>query len=195
MKHFFLTGEIQIGKSTVIRKTLADLNVNYGGFRTCFSHDRLAADRGLYISRAETEPLYDEAHRVARFCPGEQAPQVFTECFDTLGAEYILHAANGAPLLVMDELGDMERDAGRFQAAVLAALEGKTPILGVIKLSAVGWVNQIREHPNVELLTVNADNRDCRSSCPARCKRIFRRCGSLKKDCERAWREFPWSKY
>lgn len=160
MKHMFLTGEIQIGKSTVIRKILADLNVKYGGFRTYFSQNRTAADRGLYISRAEAKPLYDEAHRVARFCPGEQAPQVFTAGFETLGADYILHAKDGVALLVMDELGDMERDAERFQAAVLAALEGKTPVLGVIKLSAVGWVNQIREHPNVEMVNVNADNRD-----------------------------------
>jgi nucleoside-triphosphatase len=40
MKHIFLTGEIQIGKSTVIKKTLTLLKLEYGGFCTYFGSDR-----------------------------------------------------------------------------------------------------------------------------------------------------------
>lgn len=160
MKHIFLTGEIQIGKSTVIQKTLAHLNVNYGGFHTYFSQDRAAADRRLYIHRAGENPLYDEEHRIAQFRPGKCPPRVFPERFNTLGTQYVLDAADGGGLIVMDELGELERDAGRFQAAVLAALEGGIPVLGVIKLSAGGWVDRLREHPSVDLVTVNVENRD-----------------------------------
>ena len=34
--HVFLTGEIQVGKSTALDKTLSLLKLPYGGFRTYF---------------------------------------------------------------------------------------------------------------------------------------------------------------
>lgn len=160
MKHIFLTGEIQIGKSTVIQKTLALLDVDYGGFQTYFSLDRGAADRRLYISRAGQALRFDEHSVIAQFHRHGQLPQVFAERFDTLGTRYILDAARSARLIVMDELGDLEREALGFQIAVLKVLEGDLSILGVIRKQALGWVDQVRRHPDVILITVDRDNRD-----------------------------------
>ena len=55
MTHIFLTGDIRIGKSTVIRKALLLLKPPdyagkpfFGGFRTYFGPDRTDPDRFLY---------------------------------------------------------------------------------------------------------------------------------------------------
>jgi nucleoside-triphosphatase len=159
MKHIFLTGDMQIGKSTVILKTLQLLNVKFGGFRTYFGADRSNPNRCLYMSSASLPAKYDESSVVARFTP-VSPPEIFPERFNALGVEYIKEALKTADLIVMDELGNLENTALRFQNAVLDTLNGDVPILGVIKLSATGWVDKIRNHPKVELVHVDKENRD-----------------------------------
>ena len=157
--HIFLTGEIQIGKSTVLQKTLSLLNLPYGGFCTYFGQDRYAPEHCLYINDAAQPKTFGQENVVVRF--GEGPPEVFTERFDTTGAGYIEKAsAECTRLIVMDECGALERKALRFQQSILKALDGEVPILGVVKLSASGWVDCIRNHPKVRLITVDEQNRD-----------------------------------
>lgn len=159
MKHIFLTGQIQNGKSTAIQKTLRLLNRRHGGFRTYFSADRDDPNRCLYIGDAAQPYMYDEGRVVARFSPASP-PRILSERFDTLGVQYIEEAIQNTRLILMDECGNLENRATRFQRAVLNALDGNIPVLGVVKLSATGWVDEIRRHPDVVLITVDERNRD-----------------------------------
>lgn len=159
MKHIFLTGDIQIGKSTVIQKALSMMPIEYGGFHTCFGGDRHSPERCLYIGRAGSPFFFDEAHVVAQLS-NIAPPKVFPERFDNFGEQYIREAAERSSLMIMDECGNLENHALRFQHAVLDALDGKIPVLGVVKLSATGWVDKIRSHPQVEIITVDKQNRD-----------------------------------
>ena len=157
--HIFLTGEIQIGKSTVLQKTLELLKLPHGGFQTYFGPDRYEAEHCLYINDAAREKTFGTENVVAKFhqgCP----PEIYTERFDTLGAGYIMEASHQNGLLVFDECGGLERRALSFQKCVLDALDGQMPVLGVVKLSARGWVDGIRYHPKVQLITVDEQNRD-----------------------------------
>jgi nucleoside-triphosphatase len=159
MKHIFLTGEIQVGKSTVIQKTLQLLNVKYGGFRTYFGTARGNPNRCLYINNASHPATYNDTNIVARFSPGSP-PEISPERFDTLGTGYIQEARKTARLIIMDELGNLENQASLFQRAVLDALDGDVPILGVVKFSATGWVDEIRNHPKVRMELVTEENRN-----------------------------------
>ncbi len=157
--HIFLTGEIQIGKSTVIQKALPLISLPYGGFRTYFGPDRHASAHCLYINDAARPMVFEEENIVARFKAGTPT-EAYAEKFDTLGVGYINEASESAELIVMDECGGLERNALRFGRCILDALDGDIPILGVVKLSASGWVDGIRNHPKVKLITVDASNRD-----------------------------------
>ena len=160
-KHIFLTGAVQSGKSTVIEKVLDALNVTVGGFRSGSGSgpDRHEADRWLYLWDAAGEAVYDEAHRVAHITPEDR--QSFPERFDALGCDALRHAKDsGADLILMDECGFLERDAMEFQAEVLRALDGDTPVFGVVRLLSSGWTDSIRSHPKVTLITVTEENRD-----------------------------------
>lgn len=159
MKHILLTGEIGVGKSTVIRKTLSHLNMTYGGFCTYFGEDRASADRCLYIGDAAKPHLCTEENAVVRFVCGKP-PEPIPQRFDLLGAALIQTAGRNAQIIIMDELGRFERDALVFQSAVLEALNGDVPVFGVIKKTAAGWVDIIRRHPCVSVIDINMDNRD-----------------------------------
>ena len=68
--------------------------------------------------------------------------------------------APARPLIVLDECGRLEQKLPRFRARVLELLDGDTPILGVIRQDASGWLEDIRRHPGVRLVTVTLQNRD-----------------------------------
>jgi nucleoside-triphosphatase len=157
--HVFLTGQVQIGKSTVIQKTVSLLGLSVGGFRSGFGGDRGEPERWLYLWDAADAPAYDQDHGVVRFTAG--GTQVFPDRFDRLGGGALHRARQGrAGLILMDECGRFEGQAARFQQEIFAALEENTPVLGVVRQGFSGWLDAIRSHPKVTLLTVTAENRD-----------------------------------
>ena len=158
MDKLFLTGEIQIGKSTAIYRALEMLQVEAGGFCTYFGDNRFTAAHALYMREASEAPQYDETHTVARFSPG-QSPELDLHRFEEIGLS-ALENRRGAPLLLMDECGKLEREAVRFQAKVLSLLDAPIPILGVVRQDTAGWLDAIRHHPRVKLLTVTQENRE-----------------------------------
>ncbi|MBP1764828.1 MAG: putative nucleotide kinase [Firmicutes bacterium] len=157
--HIFLTGEIQIGKSTVITKTLSLLETITGGFKTYFGLDREAPEKWLYMNPASEPKNFAPENAVVRLSEG-RLPQVLTDKFDTYGVQLIRSARTNANLILMDECGSLERNAFLFQQEVLDTLEGGTPVFGVVKLASNGWVDQIRNHSRVKLVTVTKENRD-----------------------------------
>lgn len=48
----------------------------------------------------------------------------------------------------------------RFCAQVLELLEGETPVPGVVRQDVMGWLEEIRHHPKVQLVTVTEQNRN-----------------------------------
>lgn len=157
--HIFLTGEIQVGKSTVIAKTLAGLNITQGGFKTYFGPDRGSVDRLLYMNSAQEPDAFKLGNSVTCFRKG-CLPQVYTEKFDTYGVELIRSARANANLIIMDECGSFESSAFKFQKEIVDALDGNQLVFGVIKLASRGWTDIIRNHPKVKIVTVTRENRD-----------------------------------
>ena len=157
--HIFLTGDVQVGKSTVIQKAVSALGLRVGGFRSGFGPDRGQPDSKVYLWDAGGPPQYDEEHVVVRFSGGK--PQVHIDRFNTLGVEALRRAhRSGAGLILMDECGRFEGQAEAFQAEIFAALDGAVPVLGVVRQGFHGWLDTLRSHPNVTLLPVTADNRE-----------------------------------
>lgn len=60
----------------------------------------------------------------------------------------------------MDELGFLERDAHRFQEAVLAALKGDQPVLAAVKNRNDLFLQAVRGVPGVRVLYITRENRE-----------------------------------
>lgn len=157
--HIFLTGPIQIGKSTVIRKVLTALDVTPGGFVTGFGAERYQTDRSLYMNAAWLPPSYDRGHTVVRF-GGGQPPQADAAAFDRLGCGLLAQSRPWAQLLLMDECGQLEKNAASFRQAVMDCLDQPVPVLGVLKQTSSQWLEQIAAHPAVTVMVVSEANRD-----------------------------------
>ena len=156
--HVFLTGEKQVGKSTIIRRYLEQSGISADGFATFWETD--AGARGLYLAEHYSQSEPPEKHLIVRegamrLTSAEELAVVF----DGFGCK-ILDGAGKRGIIVMDELGFLESMALDFQRSVLRHLSGNVPVLGVIKPARTEFLDAIRSHPNVEVLEVTPENRD-----------------------------------
>ena len=91
---------------------------------------------------------------------GSPGPAAFPEVFDSFGV-MILSDAEDCDLILMDEIGKMERKALIFTKRVLELLDGDVPVLGVLrKEGSTPLQEQIRNHKNVRLIEVTKENRN-----------------------------------
>ena len=159
--HLFLTGAIQIGKTTVVDKTLELLRVTPGGFRSYFGEDRMTDEHFLYMSSAAVPRAFTQQNAIVAFRREQGGAMRCTVLprFEELGLQ-CLAAAPSYPLIVLDECGRLEQRLERFRARVLELLDGDTPVLGVVRQDAMGWLEDIRHHGKVRLITVTEQNRD-----------------------------------
>ncbi len=151
-RHLFLTGEKQVGKSTILRKLLENRD-DVGGFLTV----RRCDDSGnMAVHMLRIDPKDDCCAENRLFICGESAS---AERFDTLGCE-ILASSRQCRILVMDELGRKERDSRKFQQAVLDLLDGEIPIYGVLQRADSAFLQRVAEHSAVQVVEVTKENRD-----------------------------------
>jgi len=157
--HIFLQGPRNVGKSTVIRKTLDILTerepLKLGGFFTWKSG---ADDPYVYLQSARHSGE-KEVYRVAGFDENKGGFVSYIEAFEKEGVRLIKESKD-AELIVMDELGYLESGAPKFKKAVLDAVAGDIPIFGVLRLGDVPWHADIKSSPLVSLFDVNEKNRD-----------------------------------
>ncbi len=160
--HIFLTGDVQVGKSTIIRKMLQALPLKYpGGFLSVSVPDLPDGQMSVYLVPAgETTPQMAAENRVGIRKGAGRGIEKFPQAFDTAGVR-ALQGAEESGLIVMDEVGRMEQDAALFSARILELLDGKTPILGVVqKVADTPLTNTIRRHPDVRVLEITTGNRE-----------------------------------
>lgn len=159
--HVFLTGDIRVGKSTIIRRWLeANSGLRLGGFRTVWKKAKGAEDNSFHIVPAGRDvPLTEENRTGLRrgVFPNREAVD-FPEVFDTVGVA-LLESSRDCDLILMDEIGVSEEQAELFQQAVLSFLDSEIPVLGVVKDKPGKLTDAVRRHPNTEIITVTPENR------------------------------------
>ena len=160
--HIFLTGDVQVGKSTIINKTLAALKIERpGGFRSVSVPDLPDGAMSVYLlAAAEKAPAMGDFNRVGIRKGCGRGIEKFPQAFETAGVQALKNAEQSR-LILMDEVGRMESAAAQFSARMEALLDGSVPILGVVqKIADTPLANAIRTHPNVRVLTVTKENRE-----------------------------------
>jgi|BioPla2DNA2_1021312.scaffolds.fasta_scaffold122194_1 nucleoside-triphosphatase THEP1 len=155
-RHIFLTGEKQIGKSTLLKKVLDKYAGDAAGFFTVRTNEFLKDGYSVHMFGLDEEAVPGENNLL--FVCGKPNEHMF-ERFDRMGCE-VLSKCVDSSLTVMDELGPHEVRAELFHKAVLRLLDGNVPILGVLQAPAESFWPDIVEHPQVQIIEINEHNRD-----------------------------------
>lgn len=149
-EHLFFTGRKGVGKSTLVRTAIDGKRV--GGFFTK-RVEGLLERPSVHLLRAGTVDV-PSAENLLFCCGGADIQQ-----FEQLGCGALADTA-GCDVLVMDELGPHEEQAAAFRQAVLRALDGDAPVIGVLQQAESAFLRQVAAHPNVRVITVTEENRD-----------------------------------
>lgn len=158
-KHLFLTGDKQVGKSTLLRKLIEAKRLDCSGFETkAFYQDDERKGFTLH-GRVDMPPYENDCICCARI--GEKKSVPVLPVFDENGVR-ILQAslASSSPYLLMDELGRLERQAVAFIAQLYACLDSDKRVLGVLQKCSSAHVEAISRRDDVTVLTVTPENRE-----------------------------------
>ena len=158
-RHLFLTGDKQVGKSTLLRKLIEANRLDCTGFETqaFYLHDER---RGFTLhGRVEMPPYENDCICCARVEERRSVPVL--PVFDENGTKILqMSRQSSAPIILMDELGRLERQAQAFIAEIYACLDSDKRVLGVLQKCGSEHVNAISLREDVTVLTVTPENRD-----------------------------------
>lgn len=158
-RHIFLTGEKQVGKSTLLHRVIESLQLCPAGFRT-LPFD-VGGERKGYVlhSLVPLPPFENDCPVVVRM--GERKPVPVLPVYETIGISILEKSLLiPSPVLLMDELGKAERDAPCFLNAVRRCLDSEKCILGVIQQGEYPLFAEIAARPDIQIILVTKENRE-----------------------------------
>jgi nucleoside-triphosphatase THEP1/uncharacterized protein with PIN domain len=157
-RNLFVTGRPGVGKTTLIKRVLDDLDADVGGFvtseiraagaRVGFAITDLRGDEGVLAHVSIESPF-----RVGKY-------GVNREDLERIGVGALDGAIASSDLVVMDEIGRMELCSESFQEAVGRALDSPKPVFGTIQDRENRFLDEVRARPDVEVVRITEANRD-----------------------------------
>ncbi|MBQ2699698.1 MAG: hypothetical protein IJF65_00925 [Clostridia bacterium] len=159
-KHLFLTGENQVGKTTLLNRLLAHWNLTVAGYRTQPFQIAGQVKGHCLVSLLPNWPDHKDHIPCIIRVDGQRRVGV-TTAFDQTGADILESSRkSGAQLILMDQLGALERNAHLFLNQVRLSLEGETPVVGILQKDDFPLKQEIMARPDTRVVTVTERNRD-----------------------------------
>ena len=152
-----LTGQPGTGKTALIKEALARTRVQGGGFYT--EEIRTGGIRqGFKIVTLDgQEAILAHVNISGPFQVSKY--RVDTDALDRVAVAALRQALKESDLIVIDEIGKMELLSSRFREAVTQAINSGKKVLGTIMLNPHPFADEIKRHPEVEVLLATRDNR------------------------------------
>jgi nucleoside-triphosphatase THEP1 len=152
-----LTGNPGIGKTTVVRATLAHLEqVRCAGF---FTEEQRHQGRRIAFKIVTLDGRKATLAAVGRKEPRVGKYTVRVEEFDEVALPQINADVTPAELYVIDEIGKMELMSRRFRACLTDLLARPTNLFATIAKKGKGFIEQIKARNDIDLIEVNYENR------------------------------------
>ena len=159
IRHIFLTGEKQVGKSTLWRKVLVHSGISPSGFQT-LEYLVNGNFRGYRLHSLGPVPeQFGNDIPISVFLRRKMHLPV-SESFELFGTELLRLALQEGGCIMMDELGSFEKNAPAFRQAVLDCLNDDCHVLGVLQKVEDSFLEEIMNRPDVLVFTVTQENRD-----------------------------------
>lgn len=152
-----IVGERGVGKSTLIRKVLQELNCPVSGFETR-KETQLADKPGSPVYIYEVgQPCIRTRENLLGLCKNGHC-EVNADVFDRYAEKISALASRG--VILLDEIGFMESASEAYCQAVLKLLDGDTPVMAAVKNKSTPFLERVRSHPNCHCFFITEENRN-----------------------------------
>lgn len=157
--HSLIVSAPGVGKSTLIRRVLQELNRPVFGFLTRKEKDTWDPVLGnpIYIYPAEGPFVRTEENLVGH-CK-DRRPVVYKEAFDRF-APRLWEAVPRGAVILMDEIGFMEATSEAFCSGIFRLLDGDIPVLAAVKDKDTPFLQAVRNHPKTTCYHLTPENRE-----------------------------------
>ncbi|MBI9010662.1 MAG: hypothetical protein JEZ08_00415 [Clostridiales bacterium] len=153
--NLFLTGPMQIGKTTLLNLTIQRLNVKTHGFYTKpYYNNKTVLGYKMFDCSSSIEPFIIGLKDTPTTC------RPLIENFETFGVSLLHTALASDDVIILDELGILESKAYKFQEAILKCLDSDNLVIGVIKNKQSTFLNKIKNRKDVITIEVTRENRN-----------------------------------
>lgn len=157
-----VTGDINIGKSTLINQVIDQLDLEINGFRTL----------PYYIDKKRVGFYIEDIHDSVKNSKDRQKEQMigeiigykkvkpFNRTFNSLGVEILQESLKKDGIVLMDELGIIESKALPFQQMVMQCLNSDKLVICSIRDEQSQFLDAVRNHDESILYSIDDKNRD-----------------------------------
>jgi nucleoside-triphosphatase len=158
-KNLLLTGRPGCGKTTVVCRVIERLagrrlagfytqEIRQHGNRLGFEAIGLGGGRCV-LAHVSVRSKW----RVGRY-------GVELDVFNALLRDELDRPSDAVDVFIIDEIGKMECCSEVFVQSAARVLSGPVPLLATIAARGGGLISQVKDRPDVEIVTVSAENRD-----------------------------------
>ena len=156
IKNIFLTGAPSSGKTTVIKKIIAKLQLPANGF---YTQEKKKDDRrvGFLMKSLDGQQGW-LAHQDITSDFHIRRYGVSIKNIETLAVPSI--APVDDQIIILDEIGKMECFSQKFRTAAIAALNSDNIAIGTITLGRDEFILSIKARTDLEIHEVTLENRD-----------------------------------
>jgi len=97
--------------------------------------------------------------------PATGNPQKFlrkidVSVFENFGTVVLERSLKNSELIVLDEMGVMEKQTKKFKKLILQCLNAPQPVLGAFQKRAVWFLDILKGRQDTKVFLINEDNRD-----------------------------------
>jgi len=159
MKKILLTGPPRIGKTTIIKKVAHYLQRSGCPLRGFYTEEirdkqrrvgfKLVTFQG--IEKILAHVSLKSPYRVSKYGVDIHALE---EVLD------LIYPIDSEELVIIDEIGKMERFSEKFKNMILDLLKLRNPFLGTIALKGDPFIRSVKNMSGIRLILVNTENRN-----------------------------------
>ncbi len=155
-RNIFLTGAPSSGKTTIIKKVIANLDFPAKGFYT--EEEKKAGKRvGFLMNTLDGKKGY-LAHQDIESEFHIRRYGVSIENIETIVVPAITPVNDN--IIILDEIGKMECFSQSFRQAAINALDSPNIVIGTIAFGGDDFILEIKKRKDIEMNEVTLDNRN-----------------------------------
>jgi nucleoside-triphosphatase len=158
MKNILICGPPGVGKTTLTKKILENIDLKAGGFYTeeIKENNRRAGFKIISLDNQEGILAHISVKGMKRV--GRYGVNIYD--LENIGVKSLSQALRDDDLIIIDEIGKMEIFSDKFKEKVLDCLNSEKFVLATIGIGGDKYISRIKERDDVTVFKMNRENRD-----------------------------------